>query len=93
MIVNRLQSFSPLFQQPCFGFATKNLKQIKIRMKAVESIRKITKVPHCIRLGNEDGGSIKDEAGRRQARKGQILRSGLSSKSHPTGSLRQQEKS
>ena len=49
MIVNRLQSFSPLLQQQCFGFATKNLKQIKIRMKAVESIRKITKVKHLIK--------------------------------------------
>jgi len=44
MLVNRLQSFSSLLFQPQFGFATKNLKQIKLRMKAVESIKKITKV-------------------------------------------------
>lgn len=45
MLANRLQaaSSSLLFQSQ-FNFATKNLKQIKLRMKAVESIRKITKV-------------------------------------------------
>jgi hypothetical protein len=48
MLANRLQSLQPLTSllfQSNFGFATKNLKQIKIRMKAVESIKKITKVP------------------------------------------------
>lgn len=44
MLANRLQSASSLLFQSQFGFATKNLKQIKLRMKAVESIRKITKV-------------------------------------------------
>ncbi len=43
MLTGRLQSSSLLFQNQ-FTFATKNLKQIKLRMKAVESIRKITKV-------------------------------------------------
>ena len=33
------------FLQPInYGFATKSLKQIKMRMKAVTSIKKITKV-------------------------------------------------
>jgi hypothetical protein len=48
MLANRLQSLQPLSSllfQNTFSFATKNLKQIKIRMKAVESIKKITKVP------------------------------------------------
>lgn len=44
MLSNRLQSTCGLLFQNQFGFATKNLKQIKIRMKAVESIKKITKV-------------------------------------------------
>lgn len=44
MLSNRLQSTCGLLFQSQFGFATKNLKQIKIRMKAVESIKKITKV-------------------------------------------------
>jgi F-type H+-transporting ATPase subunit gamma len=43
MIINRIQSLSPLLQNPNYGFATKSLKLIKIRMKAVESIKKITK--------------------------------------------------
>lgn len=43
MILNRVQAFSPLLQSNNFGFATKSLKLIKIRMKAVESIKKITK--------------------------------------------------
>ena len=44
MLANRLCGASSLLFQSHFGFATKNLKQIKIRMKAVESIKKITKV-------------------------------------------------
>ena len=44
MLFNRIQSTSTLFSQTQFNFATKNLKAIKIRMKAVESIKKITKV-------------------------------------------------
>lgn len=44
MLFNRIQSTSALFTQTQFSFATKNLKAIKIRMKAVESIKKITKV-------------------------------------------------
>ena len=44
MLANRLQITSSLLFQNQFAFATKNLKQIKIRMKAVESIKKITKV-------------------------------------------------
>ena len=44
MLASRLQNASSLLFQTQFGFATKNLKQIKIRMKAVESIKKITKV-------------------------------------------------
>ncbi len=45
MLFNRIQATSPLLFQNQFNFATKNLKAIKIRMKAVESIKKITKVP------------------------------------------------
>ncbi len=44
MLFNRIQTTSTLFNQTQFNFATKSLKLIKIRMKAVESIRKITKV-------------------------------------------------
>lgn len=44
MLANRLSSATSLLMQNQFGFATKNLKLIKIRMKAVESIKKITKV-------------------------------------------------
>ena len=44
MLFNRIQSTSALLSQTQFSFATKNLKQIKLRMKAVESIKKITKV-------------------------------------------------
>ena len=44
MLCNRIQATSSLFAQTQFNFATKNLKVIKLRMKAVESIRKITKV-------------------------------------------------
>ncbi len=47
MLASRLQNASSLLFQTQFGFATKNLKQIKIRMKAVESIKKITKVNLC----------------------------------------------
>ena len=42
-MINRLQVTSPLIYQSNFSFATKSLKLIKIRMKAVESIKKITK--------------------------------------------------
>ncbi len=45
MLFNRIQSTSSLLSQTQFNFATKNLKAIKLRMKAVESIKKITKVP------------------------------------------------
>ena len=41
--MQRCQAVSPLLFQNNFGFATKSLKLIKIRMKAVESIKKITK--------------------------------------------------
>ena len=44
MLATRLQATSPLLFANQFSFASKNLKQIKIRMKAVESIKKITKV-------------------------------------------------
>lgn len=44
MLFNRIQATSSLFTQTQFNFATKNLKAIKLRMKAVESIKKITKV-------------------------------------------------
>lgn len=44
MLTSRLQAASPLIFSNQFNFASKNLKQIKIRMKAVESIKKITKV-------------------------------------------------
>jgi hypothetical protein len=40
---------------PQFGFATKSLKIIKTRMKAVLSIKKITKVFLQFKSGNEDG--------------------------------------
>jgi len=43
MLLNRVQACSPFLNTPAFGFATKSLKLIKIRMKAVESIKKITK--------------------------------------------------
>lgn len=43
MLLNRVQAVSPLLYNSNFGFATKSLKLIKIRMKAVESIKKITK--------------------------------------------------
>lgn len=43
MILNRVQSCSPLLLNTNYSFATKSLKLIKIRMKAVESIKKITK--------------------------------------------------
>lgn len=43
MLLNRVQSCSPLLFNSNFAFATKSLKLIKIRMKAVESIKKITK--------------------------------------------------
>ena len=62
MLLNRVQSISPLLQQNQFNFATKSLKLIKIRMKAVESIKKITKVQFCFIIGHEDGSSIKNEA-------------------------------
>lgn len=38
-----------------FGFVSKNLKLIKTRMKAVLSIKKITKVRLLLTSGNEDG--------------------------------------
>ena len=45
MLTSRLAtSSSSLLFSNQFTFATKNLKAIKIRMKAVESIKKITKV-------------------------------------------------
>ena len=43
MLLNRVQACSPLVFNSNFSFATKSLKLIKIRMKAVESIKKITK--------------------------------------------------
>ena len=43
MFINRAPTVSPLLYQSNFAFATKSLKLIKIRMKAVESIKKITK--------------------------------------------------
>lgn len=43
MLLNRVQTISPFIQTCSFNFATKSLKLIKIRMKAVESIKKITK--------------------------------------------------
>jgi len=49
MLASRLASSSSLLFQNQFGFATKNLKAIKIRMKAVESIKKITKVLYSSR--------------------------------------------
>ena len=44
MLTSRLASSGSLLFNNQFNFATKNLKAIKIRMKAVESIKKITKV-------------------------------------------------
>ena len=50
MFTTRLQAATPLLFSNQFNFASKNLKQIKIRMKAVESIKKITKVlNHSVR--------------------------------------------
>lgn len=43
MIANRIQSTASLVGRSQYNFAM-NLKTIKIRMKAVESIKKITKV-------------------------------------------------
>lgn len=84
MLFNRIQSTSSLFNQTQFNFATKSLKIIKLRMKAVESIRKITKVFNLINnyLGHEDGGSIKNEARRWKTRKSKIFWSWISSKSY-----------
>ena len=67
MIQSKVFAFSSslLTTNPVFGFATKNLKQIKLRMKAVGSIKKITKVIFCSKLGYEDGRRIQDEARRR----------------------------
>jgi F-type H+-transporting ATPase subunit gamma len=42
-MINRVMAYSPLVGSVGCGFATKSLKLIKIRMKAVESIKKITK--------------------------------------------------
>ncbi len=61
MLFNRIQTTASLFNQTQFNFATKSLKIIKLRMKAVESIRKITKVFNLIHfyyIGHEDGGSL-----------------------------------
>ena len=69
MLFNRIQATSTLLCPLTFSFATKNLKQIKIRMKAVESIKKITKVNTILSLGYEDGGCIKDETGCWKTRK------------------------
>ena len=61
--MNRLTSTTTLLNQPSFSFATKSLKIIKIRMRTVESIKKITKVCCFINLGYEDGGCFKNETG------------------------------
>ena len=45
MLTSRLTGSASLLLQNQFAFG-KNLKQIKMRMKAVDSIRKITKVHH-----------------------------------------------
>ncbi len=84
MLFNRIQSTSSLFNQTQFNFATKSLKLIKIRMKAVESIRKITKVFYLTNnyIGHEDGGSIKNEARCHKIRKSKIIRCWISSKSY-----------
>lgn len=58
MLLNRIQTISPILHQNQFNFATKSLKLIKIRMKAVESIKKITKVLSLFIQGYEDGGCI-----------------------------------
>ena len=50
MLLNKVQSFSPFLYNNSYGFATKSLKLIKIRMKAVESIKKITKDRKSTRL-------------------------------------------
>ena len=44
MLLNRMQTVSPLLHRNQFDFATKSLKLIKGRMRAVGSIKKITKV-------------------------------------------------
>lgn len=82
MLFNRIQATSTLLNPLQFNFATKNLKQIKIRMKAVESIKKITKVILRLSLGHEDGCCIQNEARCWKTLKGQILRCRICTKSH-----------
>lgn len=82
MLFNRLQSTSSLLAQTQFSFATKNLKAIKIRMKAVESIKKITKVIYALIPGHEDGRCLQNESRRHQTRKSQTLRCWIHPKSH-----------
>lgn len=50
---------------PTFGFATKNLKLIKIRMKAVDSIKKITKAMKMVAAAK-----MKQDVGRLEKGKG-----------------------
>lgn len=50
---------------PAFGFATKNLKLIKIRMKAVDSIKKITKAMKMVAAAK-----MKQDVGRLEKGKG-----------------------
>ena len=62
-------------------------------MKAVESIKKITKVfILTIFLGHEDGGCIQDETRRQQFGKSQILRRMICSKSYRQLNFFTQEK-
>jgi hypothetical protein len=74
MLMNKVLSSSTqmLTTQNSYNFA-KSLKLIKIRMKSVESIKKITKVIPILIKGYEDGGCLQNETGCRQTRKGQIL--------------------
>lgn len=50
---------------PSFGFATKNLKLIKIRMKAVDNIKKITKAMKMVAASK-----MKQDVGRLERGKG-----------------------
>lgn len=92
MLFNRLQSTSSLLAQTQFSFATKNLKAIKIRMKAVESIKKITKVIHTFIPGHEDGRCLQNESRRHQTRKSQNIRCWVCPKSYRQLNLPSKEK-
>lgn len=54
-----------LFHNQAFGFATANIKQLKIRMKAVQSIAKITKAMKMVAASKMKGDLARLERGKR----------------------------